>query len=81
MIWFWEGFVIVLLVDYLINGFLQSFVINEDVRFGLVEGFDNKGCQFLDMKVLIVGKFFYFIINFFILFFRNEKKNYLDINI
>lgn len=78
---FWEGSVPVLSADHPINGSLQSLVINEDVRFGLVEGFDNKGRQPLDMKVLIVGKLFHFITNFLILSFRNEKKNHSDINI
>ena len=41
----WEGTISILSTDHPINGSLKDFVINEDVRFGLMEGLHNKSCQ------------------------------------
>lgn len=41
----WEGTISILSTDHPINGSLQGFVINENVRLGLMEGFHNKSCQ------------------------------------
>ena len=43
--WLWEGSISILPTDHPINGSLKDFVINEDVRFGLMEGLHDKSCQ------------------------------------